>query len=364
MERIGDYNEFLRQARDAVGNLYNLRQARDQIAAKLRQDRRLLDGEKKAAEEDIRRTTKKRLEGITSGYDKQIARIQDQLRKARGRREDAKGKGVRERIAEETKDLREENRKIRFQIKTMFQERYVPRLCNTKAYYALFLPKWPEDYLILLLTALLCFFLIPVGAYLLIPNRKIFMLVLIYVADVLLFAGAYVLIGSNTKDDYIEPLKEGRKMRGQIRANKKNIRAVTKAIKRDLNEDAYNLGQYDDEIAKIQQELTELAAKKKEAVNTFETVTKNIIIDEITENHKARIEELSAAVAKGDREFKDLETSVKNKELHLMERYAPYLGQEFLTPERLDALIEIMGNGSASNLTEAVQMYNQSHAKS
>ncbi len=361
MDGIGDYSVFLQQARETVVELQDLEQRRDAAAEKLRQDMRLLENEKKAADDEIRRMTKKRLDSITSGYDKQISKSQDRLRKAKNRRESAKGKGVKERIADETAGLREENRRIRLQIKTLFQEHNVPRICNTRLYYALFLPRWPMDLLILLLTVVICFFALPGGIYLLIPNRKPFMLLLLCAVCVLLFGVIYVLVGADTKSAHMDTLKEGREMRGQIRANQKKIRSVTRTIKRDLNEDVYDLGPYDDEIARLRQELSDLTSKKKEAVNTFETVTKNVIYDEIMESHSAKLETLSASVQQGDREYKELEAAVKDRELRLTERYAPYLGHEFLTTERLDALLDIMKNGNAVNLTDAIQVYERSH---
>ena len=41
-------------------------------------------------------------------------------------------------------------------------------------------------------------------------------------------------------------------------------------IQRDGNEDIYNLEKYDDEISCVDQELSQITEKKKEALSTFE----------------------------------------------------------------------------------------------
>ena len=64
-----------------------------------------------------------------------------------------------------------------------------------------------------------------------------------------------------------------------MHANDKKITVITGTIRKDRNESLYDLEKYDDEIARLTQELNEVAAKKKEALGTFENVTKNILQD-------------------------------------------------------------------------------------
>ena len=72
----------------------------------------------------------------------------------------------------------------------------------------------------------------------------------------------------------------------------KKIKVITGTIRKDRNESQYDLEKYDDEIARLTQELNEVAAKKKDALNTFESVTKNILQDEIEHGHREKIAEL------------------------------------------------------------------------
>ena len=57
--------------------------------------------------------------------------------------------------------------------------------------------------------------------------------------------------------------KEGRQILDQMHSNDKKIKVITGTIRKDRNESQYDLEKYDDEIARLTQELNEVAAKKK-----------------------------------------------------------------------------------------------------
>ena len=123
-QAITDYVKFLADARDAI---YRVNCARDprpsrtarQLEAEESQKEKELASLKKEVADTISRTVKARRDEIESGYDREIAKGQDRLKKARAKREKAKDKGVKERIAEETSQLRDHNRDLKIQLKTM-----------------------------------------------------------------------------------------------------------------------------------------------------------------------------------------------------------------------------------------------------
>lgn len=362
MEVITDYGTFLREAKAAVVELAELESQEERLSKQLKQDQKSLDAEKKQVEDTIAQTTKRRLGDITSSYDKELSKSQEQLKKARSKREKAKNQGVKERIVEETADLRDDNRRIRLQIKTVFQQNHVPGYCNTNWYYALYFPRWLKEFFKLFLAVVVCFLLIPYGIYMAIPKQTTLFLVLIYFACILVFGGIYVLIGNRTRDRYAAALKEGRMLRDQIHANDKKIKVITHTIKRDKNEAIYDLQIYDDEIAQMEQNMAETAAKKKEALNTFETVTKNIIADEIISGAKERIQGKQSLCDTEEQQLKELRETIKSRNIYITDCYGSYLSREFLQPEKLDALADIMENGTAANLSEAMQQYKKKNA--
>lgn len=265
---------------------------------------------------------------------------------------------MKERIAEETGQFRDHNRELKIQMRTLFQKNRVPSFCSSAFYYALYYPKGLIEAGVLFLTLALCFLAIPCSIYfLLMPQRETWILAAIYFADVLLFGGVYVIVGNRTRFRYQDTLKRGRELRNTLRSNHKKIKAITRSIEKDGDEAFYDLKKYDDEIAWAEQELSELASKKQDALITFENVTKNIISDEIMEINRQRLDDLQAAYEECALALKRLENSIKEQNLTITDRYGPYLGKEFLEPERLAELLRIFQNGSASNLTEAMEVY-------
>ena len=185
---------------------------------------------------------------------------------------------------------------------------------------------------------------------------------LIYFVCVLVFGGLYVVVGNRSRDRYSDTIKEGRQIRNQMYSNEKKIRKITREIRRDKNEAIYNLEKHDDEIAQIEQMMAETAAKKKEALNTFETVTRNIIADEISANNKEKLDLLKETCEFQAGELHNLEGELKDKSLFVTSQFGAYLEKEFLQPQRLDALLEIVENGTAANLSEAMDQYKKQHA--
>ena len=204
---------------------------------------------------------------------------------------------------------------------------------------------------------MLVFLLLPYGIYWVLKKPDVIYLVGIYFAFILVFGGAYVLWGNKTRDRYGKVLKEGRFLRDEIHANTRKIKVITRNIRRDRNETIYDLQKYDDEIAQIEQELSQTVSKKKEALNAFETVTKNIIADEIHAGTQEKIAQQAVKCRDEERELLELQGALKKKNLFITDHYGAYLSREFLEPDKLDALAGIMTNGTAANLSEAMQAY-------
>lgn len=354
---ITDQVGFLSEACRAVQELTASKSSLDKLRLEEKRLEKDLEAEKKMVADTISMTVKKRMEEINSTYDKEIARGQDRLKRVRSKREKAKSQGVKERIEEETKDLRDDNRELKLQMKTVFQKDRVPRFCKSTWYYSLYYTRGFTEFLILLLTVLICFLAIPCGIYLLLPEKNSYYLIGIYFVTIVVFGGLYIFINNRTKVHHQEALKQGRGIRDMMRSNNKKIRVITNSIKRDRDEAVYDLEKYDDEIAQIEQELTEIANKKKEALNTFDKVTKTIISDEIAGNNRDKIEQLEADLESVQAESREAEVRVKEQTLFITDNYESYVGKEFMVPEKLDELADFIRMGKASTISEAEALY-------
>ena len=355
-QAITDYVKFLADARDAVYRLNNDQATAKQLKEQGERQEKELTAAKKVVTDSVNQTKKKRPRDIESLYDKEIAKGQERLKKARTQREKAKNKGMKERIAEETSVLREHNRDLQVQMKTMFQKDKVPAFCRTTFYYSLYYARGLKERLIGFITFLICFLVLPCGIYFLLPDRKIWYLVLVYFADIIIFGGLYVTIGNRSRSRYHDALKQGREIRNLLNSNEKKIKVITHSIEKDGSEDIYDLEKYDDEIACAQQELSDIAAKKKDAISSFENVTKNIIADEIEGSHKAEIEEKEQKLKEVNNNLAELENSIRQQNIYITDTYGPYLGKEYLDTDKLMELSRIIQAGTASNITEAIEL--------
>ena len=109
----------------------------------------------------------------------------------------------------------------------------------------------------------------------------------------------------------------------------------------------------------MEQELSEITTRKKDALNTFESVTKNIISDEIAASHKSHLDDLKQALEDTSLALRNLENSIKEQNIRITDTFGPYLGKELLEPDRLSELSRIIQSGTASNITEAITAYNE-----
>ena len=347
-QAITDYVKFLADARDAMYRLNNDQATAKQLKEQGERQEKELAAAKKAVTDSVNQTIKKRRSEIDTSYDKEIAKGQERLKKARTQREKAKNKGMKERIAEETSELREHNRDLQIQMKTMFQKDKVPVFCRTTFYYSLYYARGLKERLIGFITFLICFLALPCGVYFLLPDRKIWYLVLVYFADIIIFGGLYVTIGNRSRSRYHDALKQGREIRNLLSSNEKKIKVIVHSIEKDGNEDIYDLEKYDDEIACAQQELSDIAAKKKDAISSFENVTRNIIAAEIEEKEQ-KLQEVNDSLAQ-------LESSIRQQNIHITDTFGPYLGKEYLNTDKLLGLSKLIQSGTASNITEAIEM--------
>ena len=242
-------------------------------------------------------------------------------------------------------------------MKTLFQSQRVPSFCQSGFYYALYFPRGFREIITFLLTFAVCFLLVPYGVYSMLPDKKTLYLVLIYVAAIFVFGGIYTVVGNATKGRHQSALQEGRSIRSLINSNNKKS-VLSRLLLRGTGTRQFiiwrNLMM---RFAQLEQEMAQTIRKKKEALNTFENVTKMIIADEITGNSKAKIESLQAAYEDAGSRLRYTETIVKEKKIFITDTYESYVGKEFLTAERLEELRRILESGEAGNISEAIEVY-------
>lgn len=355
---ITDYQSFFAEAKEAIAEARELQWEEMRLSDEEAHIAEDIENESRALSERIASTIKLRRDEVSQTYDDEIAKAKDNLKKVKTKREKAKNQGIKDRIKEETMDLRYENRDLKNHIKDIFNRNNVPGFCNSKLYYTLYFPHRVGEFFTIFIIFLICFALLPILSFYLIPQRQTYHLIIIYLSAVILFGGLYMLIGNITKISHLEILKEGRRFRDDIESNKKKIMVITKSINNDKDEKKYDLAGFDDEIAHIEQDLADISMKKQEALNTFESVTKNIIIDEINESVRPRMDIINEDYKLVSEALREVRMQLKEKNIYISDHFEVYLGKEFLDEEKIDALSEIMERSIVTNLSEAIEEYN------
>ncbi|MGF7145212.1 exonuclease VII large subunit [Anaerotaenia torta] len=348
----------LNEMKDCLLELYGNQSS----SASLRLEEDVLEksiaGLEQSMREEIQKTTKKRRQEIENTFHQEEDKLRQRSKRLKEKREKNKSLKVSERISSETASLRAENGQLRQDIRTLFKQQRIPRFCDTKLYYALYSPGCFTDYLVILLTLLITLLLIPCGVYFLfLQQYGVVFLILTYVVTVVLFGGSYILIGSRTKERHPEEIQKGKGMRRQLRMNRKKMAVIRNNIRRDRDESSYGLQDFDEELAKLEQEAAETAARRKEALAAFDNSTSQIITAEIEENYKPGLTEQKAEYDKVRAQVNKAEDKIKELTLKVASDYEPVLGKAYMTIKRVDALIQIIQAGNAASISEAIAFH-------
>ncbi len=359
MQPIADYNAFFDGAIQALEESGAVkRQLRDERRAREEMELQLGDMQDELSS-TIERELKARRAQISRTYDTEADQIETRLEDARKRRSAAKSKGVKERITEETAQLYTENRNIRGQIAEDLRSRGLPDYCNGRFFNIIFLPEGAADHALLMLIQLLCYIAIPTGIVLISGTTNLWIVVALFAADILLCNAIYGGILRSVVYKNYDILSAAAEKRAQIMDNEDHIEAIARDIRNDTNEEIYNLQAYDDEIEDIEQELERVKIGRREALEQFDDVTSRAIADELTGNAQPQLDELSAQIAASAERVTQLEIENRDRTLRLTGDYEVYLGKEFMTRDRIEALRDIINHGTAANISEAKEEYEQ-----
>lgn len=316
-----------------------------------------MDALKKAMEDKIFLTLKKRESELNKTYDEEENIINAKIKKIRLQKDKAKNQGIKERIKEETKEEYDKIKDIKKQLKDMLRRESIPFFCKSPLYHALYLPKSLSDFLILLCTFMLCFVGVPIGSYWLLPNQRMLYLIVIYVICILLFGILYTVTGNLTRGRYLESLRSVRILLDEIGQHKRSIRRIISGIRKDKDETGYHLETYDTEIVELEKGLEELYRRREDALKIFESETKVHITDEIRRDMEPMIRQYMTDYTEVTQQKKKAENARKDKTLFISERYEAYIGRDFMDITKLKELIAIVEDTGISNIQEAIEKF-------
>lgn len=367
MDNIFNQNvDFLIQAREEVVACNQLEQKQKQLQEREDKMQKAIAQEEKSIHDEINTTIKKRKAEIEDTYDAQLDAGRKKLKKAQEQKNKEKSERVGQRVDEETADVKENSRQLKTEMRTLFKKNHVPAFCQTGFYYALFMPKGIKEILMLLLMIVIGLAGIPFGIYelfarVILTDKPIvqasYFMALVIALSLIVVLGIYFLIFNLTKVRHRDTIAEGRKIRNQMLANDKNIRAIKNAINKDKDESQYGLDAYDQKIQESQNEMDAIAEEKQAALTEFEQQTRNTIIDEINGRRQAKLDDMRQQAAAVEEECYDVESKIKEAALAITNKYAKYLGKNICKEETLSDIINIMQTEQIDTISEGIAIY-------
>ena len=354
---------FLKEAREALTQLEAAQIRRSELDLTEKKQAKALAAEKKAVEDQVNATIKKRHDELSRRYDSEITKAQDAIKKIKAKREKAKQQSMKERIAAQMVPFVAENKEMNDKIKGMFKQQRVPSFCNTALYYSLYFPRTMKEVITMMLIFVLCFVAVPAGIFWLLEEPKTWMLILIYLGIVVVFGGLYIVIGNMTKDKHLATLQEAGQIRRQIAKNKKKMKSIQRGIKRERTEEHYDLSSFDTQLAEKEQEKAELQVKKEEAMAHFQNTVKPAIIEEIKAGTQDKIAQMETEHAQTAAAVQQLTAQIKEDTFRLGRDYEAQIGKEYMQLDKLNALLLILESGQAVSITDAEALYREQAAK-
>lgn len=294
---------------------------------------------------------------ICEGYDKTLKDEKAKLKSVKVEREKAKEAGMRDRIHDETIDLKKANEELIRKRKEMFKADKVPSFCSNKLFYAFIYPQSFSDYIIFLAIMFGIFAVIPELLAVFTPIHAwgiILYECIVAIFGITIFRG----IRNVTLLKHYEVIKKGRKIADEIESNKGIINKIKKGIRSDTSETMYNLGEFDDEIDAVSADIRKTEAEKASALEDFNKNVRPQIIKSIEDVRKPAIETLLGDIKNKRAEADNLAAELKAKRAFISSNYEAYLGQDFVTIPQLKRLEQIMRNGDAKTIGGAIDVYN------
>lgn len=312
-----------------------------------------LASEEKAVQEEINAAVNKARTDIVKSFDKEINHEKINIKEAKDKKAKEKSKGIKKRIEAETESYVTENKAIRKEIKQKFKERGIPGYCDSTWFYTLFMPKGIKEILIFSVFILCLVFGIPMLLSTIFAS-KWWTRAIIYVLVLLFEAAVYITVFLLTRDKDKYILEEMRQNRNLVKENAAKIRQIKKGIKKDTDESMYNLGEFDTKIKEYEQAITDITAKKNDALSEFDNNTKEQMITDLTAQKQERIDLAKNEVLNSQSAKADSEQKLKDITDKLDEQYGVSMGNDMLTLQNVNKMITLIEEGQAVNINEAI----------
>ncbi|MBO5426724.1 MAG: hypothetical protein J6A25_14545 [Lachnospiraceae bacterium] len=358
--------DYLIKAKEEVVKRDEMAAELDKMKAYQKKLSKNIASEEKSIADEIAVTIKKRKQEISATYDGRLDDNRARKKKVENKRGKKKNQRMNARIEDETKHIRQNNRELEVELKTLLKKNKVPSYCSSKLYFLMFNPRGMAEIFGMFISMLIYLAGVPVlvaflvNKFLLEDKKDIntaFWVVLTVAIVVVLQLVIYFAIFNATKVKHADVLKQARSIKDKMKANDKQADAIKHSINKDKDESAYNLDAYDEKLANLEDEADSISDEKKEALKVFEDETKQAIIDEINGRRLQTLEDMKAEKKALDEKITKGEKKYSEKVLQITNQYASFIGEDMCKEDKLNDLIAIMADEQAETVAEAINVY-------
>ena len=363
---------FLKDAKDSLISLDEMKKNINALKGKVT----TFEKKKEDFDENIRITTNKAIkenkDALLKSYDEIILEVEKRLKTSESEKAREKKKNLDTLIEKNTRVNKDNNEYLRNEIKKVMHENKLPFFVNSKLYFILFFPTSFSELIIAFILFIIFIIGVPAGIWYLVGPKvftniaeliqnKSFWTAFIYIAIYLFVVGIlYLFIDSATKKDK-KALLDIKELRKNIKDNIKDIMKITKDTVKNIKDEDFDYTKLDRDIEGIKFELENANNKKKEALETFENVTREKIIDDIKSANKQELIDIEKELLSAHEELATLEKKYTDLRLEISEKYEIKLGKNNTSVEKINQLMNALDKSNEeielSKLIETVNKY-------
>ncbi|MGN0244048.1 MAG: hypothetical protein ACI4CT_08315 [Lachnospiraceae bacterium] len=356
--------DFMKQMKLAYADYTVKSKELEKLDATCKQQKKKIAAEEKNLEKDISAAIQKEQAIIENSFQQQLANQDEKLRQVRDERNQKKNRKINERVEIETAGIKEQNQSLHAEFCALLKQNHVPNICRSDWYYILFMTKGIREICLLFLLilagmvglpALIC--LAGYVSFLMDATNPAFDYAVIFgVVDVLILL-VYIVVLNLTKAEYKNVLKEGRIYKDKIYANRRHMATTKDVIMKDKNTIDPELAEYDDRRKQLLKERKGIEQEKEAALDYFQKETKIRIEEEVRRQREEGLNRLRVEQQSLEDAYKRKAAEAAALSEQIRTEYEPVLGKEFAKPSKIDLLIQIMEEGDAATLEEAIEVY-------
>ena len=325
-------------------------------------DEQKLNIEKRKAEieKEMNLEVIRRREAVAAPFYTEIAACEAELKSALEERSKKRIELIAQIMQEENEMYEKRKENLENQRKLVGQTDGVPGICTTRLFLAFFCPRSGKDALILVIGLLVLFLILPLSVYFGVyggNNRS--MLTTIYLVFIVIFYTLYLLINNLVKDKYLIGINKLLKIMEDLDKLEANKKKREKELE-NLPDSALDLGEFDEEVNRLQAVIEELTKQKDLAVMNFDSDERlHIEIgQEVQEKFKPELDHMRAVLQDHMDSYERMQVEY-NKFLddrRIEERYGILLQAEpdIFSQTVIDELIFYITHSDAENISKAI----------